>query len=511
MTISSASPSRRRDARVLTITTLEGDAVRVDPIALTELRRGLRGIALDAGMPEYDPARRLWNAALDRRPALIVRCADVHDVVLAVRFAERHRALISVRGGGHNAAGFAMCDGGMVIDLTALRGVAVDPKRRTARVAGGATFAEFDAATHGHGLASTGPIISMVGVGGYTLGGGLGWLHRKLGLASDNLIAAEVVLADGKVVQASDSSHEELFWALRGGGGNFGVVTSFTFRLAPLSRVLAGLVYHPLEALPEIAAFVREFNASAPDEVSVWLMLRRAPATPALPSGLHGRLVAAIAICYSGPTEEGAAIVEPLRRLGRPLLDHVGPRAYADWQRALDPVWGNGFGNHWAGQYLPELTDASAQTMLGHISQVASPFTDVKLVTLGGAMARIGEDATAFSHRHAKYAMAIQTRWTPPHESAEHLTWSREFLEAMQRHSTGGTYVNFMAADDDPRVRAPYNPRTLRRLGGVKALYDPENRFRMNHNILPMPSEHAGSPTRDTWPPRVPATRSFSA
>lgn len=478
-----------RSRRVsLGLKTLDGDTVAVDASALEELRRGLHGELLVEGVPGYDEARRIWNAAIDRRPALIVRCADVQDIARAMRFAERHDALVSVRAGGHNAAGFAMCDGGLVIDLTRIRQVVVDPARRTARVGGGATFADYDAATGAFGLASTGAIISMVGVGGFTLGGGVGWLHRKLGLASDNLVAAQVVTAEGSIVEASAESHQDLFWAIRGGGGNFGIVAAFELALAPVSTVLAGFVYHPLEDLPEVAAHVREFNASAPDDVCVWLMLRRAPASPALPAELHGRPVATIAICHAGPYEEGERIVRPLRRFGRPLLDLVRPRAYADWQQSLDPAWGNGFGNHWVGHYLPELTDASARTMLEHVSRVTSPFTDVKLVQLGGAVTRVGEDDTAFSHRNSEYALVIQTRWARPAESAEHLAWSQAFFEAMKAHGTGRVYVNFMADEGEARIADAYNPRTLRRLRAAKAMYDPHNRFRMNQNIRPTSS-----------------------
>jgi FAD/FMN-containing dehydrogenase len=465
--------------------TLDGDSVAVDKAALKELRRDFRGELVADGMPDYEAARRIWNAAIDRRPALIARCADVHDVARAVRFAEGHHALISVRGGGHNAAGFALCDGGLVIDLTRLRTVVVDPARRAASVGGGATFADYDAATHAYGLASTGPIISMVGVGGYTLGGGIGWLHRKLGLASDNLVSAQVVTADAGIVEASETSHEDLFWAIRGGGGNFGIVTAFNFRLAPVSSVLAGFVFHSLGELPEVAAFVRDFNASAPDEVCVWLMMRKAPASLALPRELHGRPVATIGVCYIGPHEEGERIVRPLRQFGRPLLDRVGPRAYADWQKSLDYAWGNGFGNHWTGHYLPELTDASARTMLEHVSKVTSPFTDVKLVQLGGAVARYGEDATAFSHRSSRYALAIQTRWANPSESAEHLAWSQAFFEAMKVHGTEKVYMNFMADEGEGRVANAYHPQTFQRLKVIKAKYDPYNRFRMNQNIRP--------------------------
>ena len=476
---------RRRSRTALTLKTLDGDTIAVDSSAINELRQGLEGTLSVEGMPDYESARHIWNAAIDRRPALVVRCVDVQDIVRAMRFAERHNALVSVRAGGHNAAGFAICDGGLVIDLTQLRKVDVDPVSRTVAVGGGATFADYDAATHEFGLASTGPIISMVGVGGYTLGGGVGWLHRKLGLACDNLISAQVVTADGRIVETSVDHHADLFWAIRGGGGNFGIVSAFKFRLAPISSVLAGLIYHPLEDLPEVAALVRDFNANAPDDVGVWLMMRKAPASPALPTEMHGRLVATIAVCYAGSNEDGEQVLRPLRQFGRPLVDQVKSRSYADWQKSLDPAWGNGFGNQWLGHYMPELTDASARTILEHVSNVTSPFTDVKLVHLGGAVARVGEGETAFSYRNSKYALVIQTRWANPDESAEHLAWSNAFFEAMRVHGTGNVYVNFMADEGDKRVMDAYNPQTFRRLRAIKAVYDPQNRFRMNQNIRP--------------------------
>ncbi len=436
-------------------------------------------------MAAFDSARRIWNAAIDRRPALIVRCLDVHDIVGALRFGERHDALTAVRAGGHHAAGFAMCDGGMVIDVTSLKGVEVDPVRRMARVGGGATFADYDAATHQHGLASTGPIISMVGVAGYTLGGGLGWLHRQIGLASDNLAAAQLVTADGRVLDVSPTKEADLFWAIRGGGGNFGVVSAFEFRLAPVARVTAGLIVHPLEALPDVAAFVRAFNDTAPDEVSVWVMLRKAPASRALPSELHGRPVAALGVCCTASTPEGDEALRRLRAFGRPLLDDVRPRDYPDWQRALDAAWLDGFGNHWDGLYLPELTDASARTLLDAVSRVTSPFSDVKLISMGGAVARVADDATAFGHRRARYAVAIQTRWAAGEAPGDHLAWSRSLRAAMRVHSTGETYVNFMPDERDRHVAEAYAPATLERLRAIKAVYDPHNRFRMNHNIRP--------------------------
>jgi FAD/FMN-containing dehydrogenase len=454
--------------------------------AIEELRRQLTGDLLVAGTPDYDGARRIWNAAIDRHPALIVRCRDVHDIAHSVRFAARHQATLAIRGGGHNAAGFAICDDGVVIDLTRMREVHVDAAKQTARVAGGATFADFDAAAGAAGLACTGPVVSMVGVGGYTLGGGLGWLHRTLGLACDRLVSAQVVTADGQIVEASERSHPDLFWALRGGGGNFGVVSAFEFRLAPIPRVVAGLIFHPLEALPDVAALVREFNHDAPDEVCVWLMMRKAPASPALPTELHGRPVVAIGVCYAGAEATAGGVLGRLRQFGKPLLDNVQPRAYAEWQRALDGAWGDGFGNHWTGHYLPELTDAAAHTLLDAVSRVTSPFTDVKLLTLGGAMARVGEEETAVSFRQSKYALVIQTRWPVPGNAAPHLTWSRALFEAMKPHSTGKVYVNFMPADDGAnRIADAYGAPTWQRLRRIKTHYDPHNLFHMNQNIHP--------------------------
>jgi len=474
----------------VTLKTLDGGTAAIDPSAILELKTGLKGELLIDGLaentPEYEGARKIWNAAIDRHPALIIRCVGTEDVARAVRFAQRHNAVLSVRGGGHNHVGFAVCDGGVMIDLTRLGNIEVDADHRVATAGGGATFGAYDAATYQKALASTGPIISMVGVGGYTLGGGIGWLHRKLGLGCDNLISAEMVTADGEIITVSDEANPDLFWAIRGGGGNFGVVSNFKFRLAPLKDVVAGLVFHPLEDLPKIAAFVRDFNATAPDELGLWLSMRKAPASPALPPEMHGRPVATIAVCYAGADETAEKILKPVRQFGRPLIDLVKARPYPDWQRALDPAWGNGFLNQWVGHYLPELTDAAAQTLLEHVGKVSSPFTDVKLATLGGAMGRVAEDATAFGNRDAKYAFVIQTRWKDPKESTQHLAWTQEFFDAMKAHSTGKVYVNFIADEGEKRVADAYNTAAFKQLQTIKAKYDPGNLFRMNQNIRPV-------------------------
>jgi FAD/FMN-containing dehydrogenase len=474
------------EAGAVRLKSLNGEWNTVDRAALRDLQSNLKGRVLLAQMPEYEGARRIWNAAIDRRPAVIVRCVDEHDVARAIHFARRHDSVLSVRGGGHNSAGFAIADGGVVIDLTKMNGVNVDTARATARVGGGATFGEYDGATGAFGFASPGPVVSMVGVGGYTLGGGFGWLHRKLGAASDTLISAQVVTAGGTIVEASAREHPDLFWALRGGGGNFGVATAFNFRLAPISTVLAGTIVHSLEDLPSVAAFIRDFNANAPDDVSLWLMMRKAPASPMLPKEIHGRLVATIGVCCCGPVANSERVLQPLRKFGHPLVDQIKPRPYVDWQKALDGAWANGLNNRWTGHYLPELTDASAATLLEHVSQVPSPFTDVKLISLGGKWGRVRENETAFGYRSAKYALAIQTRWVNGDEASAHLAWSRRLFDAMKPHSTGKVYVNFIADEGDARVLDAYTEQATARLRIIKAAYDPGNLFRMNQNIRPM-------------------------
>ncbi len=478
-------PIAQADAKHLTLKTLDGENVGIDSAALTELKAALRGEILTESAPKYDSVRQIWNAAIDRRPAIIVRCATAGDISGAVRFAKRHNALLSVRGGGHNDVGFAVADGGLMIDLSPLSAVAVDQTKRTAHAGGGCTFGAYDAEAHEFGLASTGPIISMVGVGGYTLGGGIGWLHRKLGLGCDALVSAEAVTADGEIVTASERANPDLFWAIRGGGGNFGVISSFEFRLAPVRDVLAGLIFHPLEDLPKLAGFVRDFNAAAPDEVCVWVFMRKAPASPALPTEIHRRPVAVIGVCYAGAVESGERLLKPLRQFGRPLIDLVKLRPYPDWQKALDPAWGNGFRNQWVGHYLPELTDAAAGTMLDYVSKVPSPFTDVKLAQLGGAVARAGENDTAFGYRDSRYAFVIQTRWKNPEEDSRQLAWTQQFFDAMKPYSTGKVYINFVADEGEARIADAYNARSFARLRVIKAKYDPGNLFRMNQNIRP--------------------------
>jgi FAD/FMN-containing dehydrogenase len=464
---------------------LDGGRIKISQRATKELAKSLHGSLLLPGDDGYDQARAIWNARIDRRPGMIVRCLDRNDISAAVGFARKHEALLSVRAGGHNHTGFAICDGGLVLDLSAMRAVQVDPDARTARVQGGATFAEYDAATHQAGLASTGAIVSMVGVAGYTLGGGIGWLHRWAGVGCDNLISAEVVTAGGEIVTASASENRDLFWALRGGGGNFGVVSSFQFALHAVRNVLAGIIFHPLEDLPEVGRFIREFNRNAPDELTVWLLMRKAPASPALPVSMHGRLVAGIAVCWAGDVDEGEKVIKPARGFGRLLVDGVKPRPYPDWQRSFDPIWGNGFRNEWMGHYLQELSDEALATLQKYVEAVPSPDTDVKVAHLGGAIARVGEDDTAFGFRASNYALVIQARWKEAAGDDANLRWIRDFLKAMKPHSSGKVYVNFIADEGHERVVDAYNEKTFRRLRAIKASVDPANLFRMNQNIKP--------------------------
>ncbi len=470
----------------LELTTLDNGRVPIDEAALGILKQNLKGRLLTAESKDYEATRQIWNAAIDRKPAMIVQCADASDIAHTIRFARLHKALLSVRAGGHNHVGFAVCDGGVMIDLRNMKDSAVDPDRRIATIQPGLTFADYDAATQKHGLASTGAVVSMVGVPGYTLGGGIGWLHRKTGLGCDSLIGAEVVTAEGEIVRANERENSDLFWAIRGGGGNFGVVSSFQFQLHHITDVLAGLIIHPLEELPKVAAFVRDFVAEAPDDLCVWMFMRKAPASPKLPKSMHGRLVVGIAICYAGSMEKAERVIKPIREFGQPLIELVKVRPYRAWQRGPDGAWGDGFHNEWMSHYLQTISDGAIDTLMDYVSRITSPFSDVKLAHMGGAIARVGENETAFSFRQSEYALVIQTRWKDREESQMHLQWTRDFHQAMHQHGTGKVYVNFVADEGAERVKDAYNSKTFQRLQRIKAKYDPKHIFRMNQNIRPV-------------------------
>jgi FAD/FMN-containing dehydrogenase len=455
-----------------------------------ELGESFRGELLLPASPGYDAARRIWNGAVERRPACIARCAGVADVVAAVRFARRHDLEIAVRGGGHNVGGTAVCEDGLVIDLSAMRAVWVDPAGRTAWVQGGALWGDVDRETQAHGLATTGGIIGHTGVAGLTLGGGIGFLMRKHGLAVDNLLAAEVVTADGSIVSASAGEHPDLFWALRGGGGNFGVVTAFRFALHPVGpAVMAGPVFWAADDTADLLRFYRDFAAAAPDALGTVVRLGTIPPLPVMPEHLHWRPAVAVACCYAGAVDDGERAVRALRRWGTPLVDLLAPAPYAAFQGALDDTVLHGWHYYWKATALAGLSDDAIAVIADHAYAAGSPLSYAAMFHMGGAVARVPRDATAYAGRDVAHNLVIDAVWLPDESgvhAATETAWARRFLEALRPHGAGRVYVNFLDADDDAgRVRAAYGEQTYRRLAEVKAEYDPDNVFHHNKNIRP--------------------------
>jgi FAD/FMN-containing dehydrogenase len=433
----------------------------------------------------YESARRVWNGMVDRRPAIIARCAGEDDVVAALGFARDHGLAVAVRGGGHNVAGNALCDGGVVIDLSRLKEVAVDPGRRTAHVQPGVLLGELDRATQAFGLATPTGNVSMTGVAGLTLGGGLGWIARKHGPACDNLLSARVVTADGERVIASAGENPDLLWGLRGGGGNFGVVTSFEYRLHPVGpEVIAGGVLHAFSDAPEVFRFFADFVATAPDELSVTASTFRAPPGMPIAPERHGELVTMLAVCWAGDLAAGERVLRPLRSFGRPLADLVAPMPYATLQSGSDAAYPSGQQNYWKSHYVDEMTDGAIATLMDHAPRMSSPLSSFYFQHLGGAISRPGIDTAAFGHRHAGFDFAILTAWEDRAEDAEHITWAREFAAAMQPYATG-VYVNNLGVEGADRIRAAYAPATYERLVALKDVYDPHNVFRLNQNVAP--------------------------
>ena len=457
--------------------------------AFDELGASFRGELVLPTSPRYDTARRIWNGAIDRHPACIARCAGVADVVAAVRFARDHDLEIAVRGGGHNVAGTAVCTDGVVVDLSAMRAVWVDPAGRTAWVQGGALWSDVDHETQAHGLATTGGIVGHTGVAGLTLGGGIGFLMRKHGLAVDNLLAAEVVTAEGSIVRASADEHPDLFWALRGGGGNFGVVTSFRFALHDVGpSVMAGPVFWAAEDTVEVLRFYRDFVAEAPDELGTVVRLGTVPPLTVIPEQLHWRPAIAVACCYVGAVEDGERAVRVLRHFGTPLVDLLAPAPYTASQGALNSTVPHGWHYYWKATNLAGLSDDVIAVIADQAYTAGSPRSYAAIFHMGGAVARVPHDATAYAGRDAAHNMSIDGVWLP-HESSDHAaaetTWARAFLHALEPHRAG-VYVNFLDADDDAsRVREAYGDHIYRRLAAVKAKYDPDNAFHHNKNIRP--------------------------
>jgi FAD/FMN-containing dehydrogenase len=445
----------------------------------------IRGQVLRADEDGYDSARAIWNAMIDKRPALIVRCATTSDVVTTVNFARNNGLLLAIRGGGHNIAGNALCDGGIVLDLSQMKAASVDPALRRVTIEGGATLADLDAATQAYGLATPVGINSTTGIAGLTLGGGFGWLSRKYGMTVDNLESAEVVTAAGEVVRASATEHPDLFWALRGGSGNFGVVTRFEFRLHPVGPdVLSGLIVYPISEAKSALQQYRDFVAQAPDELSVWTVLRLAPPLPFLPAEFHGKAMIALALLYSGDPDQGMPLIEPLRRFGHPAGEHVGVQPYTAWQQAFDPLLTPGARNYWKSHNFSALQDGLFDAVIEYIEKLPSPQCEIFFGALGGATTRPAPDATAYAHRDTRFVMNVHGRWDDRADDERGIRWARDFFNASAPFASGGVYVNFLTADESGRVAAAYGPNYAR-LAQVKRRYDPDNLFRVNQNIRP--------------------------
>jgi FAD/FMN-containing dehydrogenase len=437
--------------------------------------------------PGYDAARAIWNGAIDRRPACVARCTGVADVVAAVRFARERNLLVAVRSGGHGVGGQALCDGGLVIDLSPMKGIRVDLAARTARAEAGVLWGELDRETQLHGLATVGGIVTHTGIAGLTLGGGIGWLMRKHGATVDNLLSADVVTAQGEIVTASEKQNPDLFWGIRGGGGNFGVVTSFEYRLHPVGPiVLGGPTFHLLEDAPEVLRFYREFIATAPDELTTIFDLSVAPRVPFLPEEVHGKPIVMVGACYAGSPDEGAEVVRPLKQFGRPIVDLLEPKPYTALQSMFDPLVPHGWHRYWKSVELPPLTDDAIDTLVEHASATTSPKSYCIVFQLGGALARVGEDETAFSQRDATHNVNINAVWTEDDVAGErHVAWARDFYSAMQPHAGERVYLNFLGDEGADRVRQAYGARQYERLVELKRTYDPTNFFRLNQNIPP--------------------------
>jgi FAD/FMN-containing dehydrogenase len=427
----------------------------------------------------------MWNGAIDRRPAAVTRCASRSDVARAIAFGVRERLPIAVRGGAHNVAGNATVDAGLVIDLSRLKAIRVDAAARRAVAEPGLTWAEFDKATAAFGLATTGGLISTTGIAGFTLGGGIGWLMRAHGLTCDNLVSAEVVTADGRTLQASETENADLYWGLRGGGGNFGVVTRFEYRLHPVTNVTGGMVLHPAERARELLRRYRELVASAPEGLTTVLAFLTAPPAPFVPDSLQGKPAVAVALCHSGDPADGADAVRPFRTHGPPAADVVGIMPYTAVQSMLDASAPAGQLNYWKAAYLNELSDAAIEALVAQAERMPLGMSQLHVHQMGGAVARVAPEATAYAHRSARFAVNVIGMWSDPAASESHVGWARASAAAFAPFATGAVYVNFLGDEGDERIRAAYGESTYTRLAELKAKYDPDNVFRLNQNIRP--------------------------
>jgi hypothetical protein len=452
--------------------------------AIDALRTQVEGEVVAPGDAEYEEVRKVYNGMIDKHPAAVVRCRQPGDVVAALGVARAEGLVLSVRGGAHSAPGFGTNDGGLVIDLSHLQDVSVDTDAQTVRAGGGCTWAGFNEATNAYGLATTGGIIGSTGIAGLTLGGGIGYLSRKYGLSCDNLLSAEVVTADGQVLTASEDEHEDLFWALRGGGGNFGVVTTFEYRLHPVADIYGGPIAYPVDRADEVLRFYREYIAEAPEELGGFVGFHLAPPLPFLPEEWHFKNVCLAVPCWAGPVEQGEKMIKPFLDVVEPVGSHVGPMPYPMLNTLFDPLLPPGLQHYWKASFARDLSDDAIAVHKDHGARVPAIQCAVHLYPVNGAVQRVGADETAFAYRDVNYSPVIAGMWDDPADNEKNIAWVREYHKALEPFSTEGGYVNFMDGDDQSRIRANYRGN-YERLSEVKAKYDPANLFRLNQNIQP--------------------------
>ena len=461
------------------------ERVQVDEKAVEELAAGFRGELVRPADPSYDQQRKVWNASIDRYPALIARCAGVSDVIAAVKLGRRTGLPVAVRSGGHSFPGLSVCDDGLVIDLSLMKGIQVDPEARTVRAQAGTLLGELDVATQAFGMAVPSGIVTHTGMAGLTLGGGIGWTMRKLGLTIDQLLSVEMVSASGELMRASESENPDLFWGVRGAGGNFGIVTEFEFRLNPLGPiVMAGPVFWRMEDSPEVLRFYRDWITDVPDELTTIVVHRKAPPLPAVPPELHGQPVVTVISCYAGPVEDGEKVVRPMKEFGSPVLDLCAPKPFLTHQSMFDPSFPPGWWYYFRSCDVAELTDEVIDITAEHALRIRSPFTAFPIFHLGGAISRVGEDDTAFNGRGAGHTFNINATTQTKDGFEEEREWSRTFWQALEPYHSS-VYVNFLMDEGEERIRQAYGAARYDRLKALKSQYDPENFFRLNQNIPP--------------------------
>ncbi|MBN3989765.1 MAG: FAD-binding oxidoreductase [Nostoc sp. NMS2] len=449
------------------------------------LKTNVKGHVVLPDDPSYDEVREIWNAMIDRRPAVIVQCAEADDIPHVIKFARENGLEISIRGAGHNIAGNAVCDNGVMIDLSTMTNVRIDAQKRRAYVEPGATLGNFDSSAQVHGLATPVGVNSTTGIAGLTLGGGFGWLTRKYGMTIDNLISAEVITADGNKIRTSENENADLFWAIRGGGGNFGIVTEFEFALHPVGpEILAGLIVFPFSQAKQVLTQYRQFAESAPEELNVWVVLRKAPPLPFLPENVHGKEVIVLSVFYVGDIVEGEKLIKPLRSFGDAYGEHIGVQPYVEWQQTFDPLLTRGARNYWKSHNFTELRDGVLDAIAEFAGKLPSPQCEIFIALIAGASNRVSATATAYYHRDAKFVLNVHGRWDDVAHDEICTAWAREFFQASAPYASAGGYVNFMTEEEGDRVAAAYGSN-YDRLVQIKKRYDPENIFHLNQNIKP--------------------------